>query len=43
MIDVQYFSKKFVEQRKIGQQGRVFIIDREGTVIAHSDQSQDLE
>ena len=42
MIDVQYFSKKFVEQRKIGQQGRVFIIDREGTVIAHSDQSRIL-
>gem|GEM_PF-382445 len=42
MVDVQYFSKQFVEQRKIGEKGRVFIIDREGTVIAHSDQSRIL-
>ncbi len=42
MVDVQYFSRQFVEQRKIGQNGRVFIIDREGMVIAHSDQSRIL-
>ena len=41
-VDVQYFSDKFVAQRKIGQKGRVFIIDREGTVIAHSDQCRIL-
>ena len=26
MVDVQYFSEKFVAQRKIGQKGRVFIM-----------------
>ena len=41
-VDVQYFSEKFVAQRKIGQKGRVFIVDREGTVIAHSDQGRIL-
>ncbi len=37
-VDVQFFSEKFVESRKIGQKGYVYIIDSEGTVIAHPDQ-----
>lgn len=41
-VDVRYFSEKFVGHRKIGQKGRVFIIDREGTVIAHPDQGRIL-
>jgi len=41
-VDVQYFSKKFVEPRKIGRTGSVFIIDRQGTVVAHSDQDRIL-
>jgi methyl-accepting chemotaxis protein len=42
MVDVHFFSGKFVEPRKIGQKGHVYIIDREGTVIAHPDQGRIL-
>jgi methyl-accepting chemotaxis protein len=41
-VDVQFFTEMFVESRKIGKKGHVYIIDREGTVIAHPDQGRIL-
>jgi methyl-accepting chemotaxis protein len=42
MVDVNFFSGKFVAPRKIGQEGYIYIIDRDGTVIAHPDQGRIL-
>ncbi len=43
VIDLGYFSRIFVDPIKIGQSGRVFVIDRQGKIIASPDKSQILK
>lgn len=37
VVDLPYFTKKFVEPIKIGKQGYVYIVDNNGMVISHPD------
>ncbi len=40
VVDLPYFSEKFVEPLKIGKRGFVYIFDRDGLVISHPDRSR---
>lgn len=40
VVDLDYFSKKFIDSVKIGKTGYAFLYDRSGMVVAHSDKSQ---
>jgi methyl-accepting chemotaxis protein len=42
MVDMQFFSRQFVQSIAIGQKGYAYIVDNEGKVIAHPDQSRIL-
>jgi len=37
VVDLSYFSKKFIDTIKIGKKGGVFVFDNSGMVIAHPD------
>lgn len=37
VVDLPYFTKKFVEPIKIGQSGYIYIFDKEGLVLSHPD------
>jgi len=39
VVDLPYFSKKFVEPLKVGKNGYVYIFDKDGMVISHHDNS----
>jgi methyl-accepting chemotaxis protein len=43
VVDLPYFTEKFVEPIKIGSSGYVFIIDKRGMVIAHPDKSKIMQ
>jgi methyl-accepting chemotaxis protein len=37
IVDLHFFTKKFVGPRKIGEEGLVYIFNKEGTIISHPD------
>jgi len=43
VVDLPSFTQKFVEPIKIGTSGYVFIIDKQGMVIAHPDRSKIMQ
>jgi len=43
VVDLPYFTKKFVEPIKIGQTGYVYIVDSNGMVISHPDPSKIMQ
>jgi len=43
MVDVQFLARQFVQSVSIGQKGYAYIVDSEGTVIAHPDQTRILK
>ena len=40
IVDLSYFTEKFVESVKIGSSGYVFLFNRDGMVISHPDKSK---
>lgn len=42
VVDVAYFSKMFIDSVKLGQRGYAFLVNRQGLVVAHPDQSKVL-
>lgn len=40
VVNVTYFTEKFIEPIKIGESGYVFLFSRDGTVIFHPDKSK---
>jgi len=43
IVDVDYFSKNFVDSVKIGKTGYAYVYDQRGTIIAHPDKTQILK
>ncbi len=43
VVDLLHFTKRFVEPIKIGQEGYVYIYNRDGMVVAHRDLNQILK
>lgn len=40
VVDLSYFSKKFIDPIKIGKKGGVYVFDNNGMVIAHPDKEK---
>ena len=43
IVNLNYFTEKFVETKKIGEGGYVFICNKDGMVISHQDKSKVLK